>query len=87
MCECVHAYCVCLQVPWNKLGQEPVIVEFDRLYILAGPKEQSDPAATSQASKDFDRRLGWGIRGGSVTGEFLDGTACVSKAGEGRVLR
>eukprot|EP00955_Chlamydomonas_euryale_P000301 3506-Chlamydomonas_euryale.AAC.4 len=31
------------QVPWNKLGQAPVIVEFDRLYILAGPKVSTMP--------------------------------------------
>jgi vacuolar protein sorting-associated protein 13A/C len=27
------------QVPWKALGREPVVVEFDRLYILACPKE------------------------------------------------
>lgn len=26
-----------MQVPWTKLGKEPVIVEFDRVYVLAGP--------------------------------------------------
>ena len=32
-----------VQVPWSRLGKEPVVVEFDRLYILAGPRtEQKD---------------------------------------------
>ncbi|MEW5298732.1 MAG: hypothetical protein WDW36_001820 [Sanguina aurantia] len=26
-----------IKVPWTKLGKEPVIVEFDRVYVLAGP--------------------------------------------------
>lgn len=40
-----------VQVPWNKLGQAPVIVEFDRLYILAGPKASSvlHPFTTADA--------------------------------------
>lgn len=45
----VHAVCarivhartgVLLQVPWSRLGKEPVVVEFDRLYILAGPRSE-----------------------------------------------
>eukprot|EP00967_Tisochrysis_lutea_P113258 scaffold179638_cov19-Tisochrysis_lutea.AAC.1 len=29
-----------LQVPWARLGQEPVVAEFDRLYILAEPHQE-----------------------------------------------
>lgn len=43
--------CLYTQVPWSKLGQEPVIVEFDRLYILAGPKAETDQPATSQVKQ------------------------------------
>ena len=35
------------QVPWASLGRAPVLVELDRLYLLAGPKqefEESDPS-------------------------------------------
>lgn len=28
------------QVPWASLGRAPVLVELDRLYLLAGPKEE-----------------------------------------------
>lgn len=28
------------QVPWARLGQEPVVAEFDRLYILAEPNSE-----------------------------------------------
>ena len=30
-----------LQVPWASLGKSPVLVEMDRVYILAGSKESS----------------------------------------------
>ena len=36
-----------MQVPWAKLGREPVIVEFDRLYLLAGPPEDSPTSPPS----------------------------------------
>lgn len=53
--------CLYTQVPWSKLGQEPVIVEFDRLYILAGPKAETDQPATSQVKQGsaagFDSQL------------------------------
>jgi vacuolar protein sorting-associated protein 13A/C len=40
-------------VPWNKLGQEPVVAEFDRLYIVAGPREDSNATTTgTQAQPD-----------------------------------
>lgn len=29
---------ILFQVPWASLGRSPVLVELDRLYILAGPK-------------------------------------------------
>ncbi|KAK9819963.1 hypothetical protein WJX72_004515 [[Myrmecia] bisecta] len=35
-----------LKVPWTNLGRAPVIVEMDRLYILAGPRKDSEEAAT-----------------------------------------
>ncbi|KAK3249746.1 hypothetical protein CYMTET_40840 [Cymbomonas tetramitiformis] len=28
-----------LKVPWNKLGREPVLVEIDRVYVLAAPRD------------------------------------------------
>lgn len=31
----------CAQIPWAKLGREPVVVEFDRLYILACPRDEA----------------------------------------------
>jgi vacuolar protein sorting-associated protein 13A/C len=34
-----------LQVPWARLGQDPVIAEFDRLYIVACPRSESEAAA------------------------------------------
>ena len=33
-----------LQVPWASLGRAPVLVELDRLYLLAGPKEEFEDA-------------------------------------------
>ncbi|GIL65097.1 hypothetical protein Vafri_18864, partial [Volvox africanus] len=33
-----------LKVPWTALGREPVVVEFDRLYLLACPKDPLQPA-------------------------------------------
>jgi hypothetical protein len=29
-------------VPWSKLGNQPVVVEFDRLYVLATPRVDND---------------------------------------------
>ena len=29
---------ICLQIPWANLGKSAVVVEIDRLYILAGPR-------------------------------------------------
>lgn len=31
---------VSIQVPWSKLGQEPVLVYLDRIFILAEPSTQ-----------------------------------------------
>lgn len=33
--------CKEVQVPWASLGKSPVIVELDRLYLLAGPKDDA----------------------------------------------
>lgn len=40
-----------VQVPWASLGRSPVLVEVDRLYILAGPKEEKldDDDTTTEA--------------------------------------
>ncbi|GFR52304.1 hypothetical protein Agub_g14841, partial [Astrephomene gubernaculifera] len=40
-----------LKVPWKALGREPVVVEFDRLYILVAPKEQQQTSQQQQASQ------------------------------------
>ncbi len=43
-----------LQVPWQRLGQEPVVAEFDRLYIVAGPRE--DLTEASEGCKDPEQQ-------------------------------
>ena len=47
-CLFVTLVCPLIQIPWAKLGREPVVVEIDRLYILAGPKTNVDPQNGSQ---------------------------------------
>ena len=46
-----------MQVPWTSLGKSPVLVELDRLYILAGPKEdnlaEDVPEVSSQLHYDL----------------------------------
>lgn len=42
--------CMCAQVPWAKLGQEPVVAEFDRLYIVACPREDNAPTGGGGAA-------------------------------------
>jgi len=37
------------QVPWAKLGQEPVVAEFDRLYVVACPRQDD---SSEQACPD-----------------------------------
>jgi hypothetical protein len=44
-----------LQVPWSNLGQQPVVAELDRLFLVAGPKEddstkQQDGSSPTAAS-------------------------------------
>lgn len=41
-----------LQVPWSNLGQQPVVAELDRLFLVAGPKEDdsSRPQGAGQAA-------------------------------------
>ncbi|GBF99654.1 hypothetical protein Rsub_12473 [Raphidocelis subcapitata] len=41
-----------LKVPWNKLGQAPVVAEFDRLYILAAPREDDATSAPPESDDD-----------------------------------
>ena len=36
-----------VQVPWASLGRAPVLVELDRLYLLAGPKEEYEDSDAS----------------------------------------
>lgn len=40
-------------MPWNKLGQAPVVAEFDRLYIVAAPREEQE-AADAEAAPESD---------------------------------
>lgn len=42
----LHLCCDGAQVPWARLGREPVVVEFDRLYILVGPRADEDQSST-----------------------------------------
>jgi cytoskeletal protein RodZ len=39
-----------LQVPWSNLGQQPVVAELDRLFLVAGPKED-DSTKSQDGSK------------------------------------
>jgi hypothetical protein len=39
-----------LQVPWSNLGQQPVVAELDRLFLVAGPKED-DSTKQQDASR------------------------------------
>jgi hypothetical protein len=41
-----------LQVPWSKLGTEPVVAEFDRLYIVASPRE--DDSGKGSCAQNVD---------------------------------
>ena len=43
-----------MQVPWASLGRAPVLVELDRLYLLAGPKEEFEESdsSTEQVTAD-----------------------------------
>lgn len=34
--------CLYVQVPWSRLGQEPVVVLLDRIYLLAEPATNLD---------------------------------------------
>ncbi len=43
-----------MQVPWAKLGREPVVVEFDKLYILAVRKEESAKVKAGDAKSSQD---------------------------------
>eukprot|EP00775_Hariotina_reticulata_P007140 gene7140-7355_t len=41
-----------LKVPWAKLGQEPVVAEFDRLYVVACPRQDDSSEQASPDSAD-----------------------------------
>eukprot|EP00200_Dunaliella_tertiolecta_P009165 CAMPEP_0202383310 /NCGR_PEP_ID=MMETSP1127-20130417/48383_1 /ASSEMBLY_ACC=CAM_ASM_000462 /TAXON_ID=3047 /ORGANISM="Dunaliella tertiolecta, Strain CCMP1320" /LENGTH=122 /DNA_ID=CAMNT_0048982763 /DNA_START=57 /DNA_END=421 /DNA_ORIENTATION=- len=45
-----------LKVPWARLGQEPVVAEFDRLYILAEP-HQEDAGTKGKDAAEYIARL------------------------------
>ena len=36
----------CLQIPWASLGKSAVVVIMDRLYVLAGPKDDTAAPGT-----------------------------------------
>jgi N-terminal region of Chorein or VPS13 len=38
-----------MQIPWRSLGQSPVVVELDSIYVLACPKTDADAEAASAA--------------------------------------
>ncbi|GMH39652.1 hypothetical protein BSKO_07550 [Bryopsis sp. KO-2023] len=42
-----------LKVPWNKLGKEPVVVEMDKLYVLAGPFEEPGKFDSEKVLNEF----------------------------------
>lgn len=44
------------QVPWSKLGKEPVVAEFDRLYIVACPREDDSESSSCSDSADTAQR-------------------------------
>ncbi|KAK9815130.1 hypothetical protein WJX73_008307 [Symbiochloris irregularis] len=46
-----------LKVPWRSLGRSPVIVEMDRLFILAGPKQEAaeDMDVDDEENDDIDQ--------------------------------
>ena len=48
----VHVTAACMQIPWRSLGQSPVIVELDSIYMLASPKTEADAAAASAAEDE-----------------------------------
>lgn len=41
-----------MQVPWSQLGTQPVVAEFDRLYIVASPRE--DDSDTGSCPQDVE---------------------------------
>ncbi|KAK9864527.1 hypothetical protein WJX84_002714 [Apatococcus fuscideae] len=43
-----------LKVPWASLGKSPVLVEMDRVYILAGSKEASVESTGESTETDFE---------------------------------
>lgn len=56
-----------LQVPWSQLGTQPVVAEFDRLYVVASPREDDsgkgscpqnvgDAIAAAQAAEQKAKR-------------------------------
>lgn len=40
------------QVPWSNLGREPVVVEFDRLYVVACPRQDDSTQGSCPDSDD-----------------------------------
>ena len=62
MAACKPEYYMMIQLPWASLGRAPVLVELDRLYLLAGPKEEfeeqdSDIEQVYTARKPVDQRV------------------------------
>ncbi|TQD75366.1 hypothetical protein C1H46_039097 [Malus baccata] len=51
-----------LKVPWSKLGQDPVLVSLDRIFLLAEPETQvegSSEDAVQEAKKNRIRNTSW----------------------------
>ena len=47
---------VVLQIPWRSLGQSPVIVEIDSIFLLACPKTEADAIADEAAAVSLPPR-------------------------------
>lgn len=56
--SCCHAFVYShghdVQVPWAKLGQVPVVIEFDKLYIVACPREEDEDTCSTQGGDDLE---------------------------------
>lgn len=46
-----------LHIPWTNLKQQPVLVTISDLFVLAGPKVQSDFDPAGEAEKQFRSKM------------------------------
>lgn len=51
-CILVPSWTPSPQVPWSKLGTEPVVAEFDRLYVVASPRQDDSSKGSCPQSVD-----------------------------------